>query len=202
MSVREIGLGAAPLEGDLRHSRATEAGEGTAPPVGIARAFLLTGPCQRGLKRAGALTLRAEMIARKGQDVRTPRLFRCLPRAASGAALVLLLCLSAPAGCGSPEEARVQRVAYCQGPSSDTPDGDSVNVEFRQGSTVVARATVSVGIVLTVEVPVGDIQIYVDDSQVGEVNEGTSADGPYSSPAPDEVTYIASAEGCPATANR
>ena len=94
----------------------------------------------------------------------------------------------------------MQRVAYCQGPSSDHPNGDPVDVEFRQGSTVVARGSVSVGVALTAEVPVGAIQIYVDGVQMGAVDEGVATDGPYHSPAPDEVTYIASAAGCPDSA--
>jgi hypothetical protein len=143
------------------------------------------------------------VIAMKAQGLRNHGLFRCSPRAASGTGLtVLLLCLPALAGCGSPEEPRVQRVAYCQAPSSDNPDGDPVNVEFRQGSTVVARGSVSVGVAFTAEVPLGAIQIYVDGVQMGAVNEGVATDGPYHSPAPDEVTYIASAEGgCPDSAS-
>ena len=31
------------------------------------------------------------------------------------------------------EEPRVQRVAFCQGPSSDSPNGYPYLVEFRQG---------------------------------------------------------------------
>ena len=44
---------------------------------------------------------------------------------------VLLLCPLALAGCGSPEEPRVQRVAYCH--STDDPGDGFVDVEFRQG---------------------------------------------------------------------
>jgi hypothetical protein len=94
----------------------------------------------------------------------------------------------------------VQRVAYCQGPSSDDPNGDPVDVEFRQGAAVVARATVSVGVAVTVEVPVGAVQIYVDGVRRGAVDEGVATDGPYHSPAPDEITYLRSPEGCPESA--
>lgn len=121
-----------------------------------------------------------------------------LPRAASGTVLaVLLLCLSALAGCGSPEEPRMHRVAYCQGHSSDTPDDGFIDVEFRQGSTVVARGSVSTGTALTVEVPLGGTQIHADGVKVGAVDEGVATDGPAPSPGPDSVTYLRSGEGCP-----
>jgi hypothetical protein len=148
-----------------------------------------------------ALTLRSQMIAVKEQGLRNHVVFPHAPRAASGTLLaVLLLCPPALAGCGSPEEPRVQRVAFCQGPSSDNPNGNPVEIEFRQGSTVVARATGSVGIAFTVEVPVGATQIYVDGVKEGEVNEGVTTDGPYHSPAPDEITYLATSDDCPDTA--
>jgi hypothetical protein len=135
----------------------------------------------------------------KAQGWRNHGLFRCAPHAASGTALAaLLFCLPALAGCGSPEEPPLQRVAYCQGPSRDTPDSGFVDVEFRQGSTVVARGSVSAGVVLTAEVPVGATQIYVDGVYVGAVDEGLAIDRAYRSPAPDEVNYyLRSPEGCP-----
>ena len=137
------------------------------------------------------------MIGVKTQGERNHGLVRRLRRAAGGTVLAaLLLCSSALAGCGSPEEPRTQRVAYCQGSSSDNPDDGSFDVEFRQGSTVVARGSVSAGIALTVEVPFGATQIYVDGVRVGAVDEGVAPDA-YHSPAPDDVTYIHSAEGCP-----
>src|SRR4051794_26281122 len=122
-------------------------------------------------------------------------------RAASGTALaVVLLCLPVLAGCGSDEdEPHMQRVAFCQGPSSDNPNGDPVEIEFRQGSAVVARATGSVGTAFTVEVPMGAVQIYVDGVQKGSVDEGVPTDAPYHSPGPHDVTYISSA-GCPDSA--
>jgi hypothetical protein len=111
------------------------------------------------------------------------------------------VCLAAVAGCGSQEERQpFQRVAFCQGPSSDNPNSDPVRIEFRQGRSVVARAEGSVGIAFTAEVPLGAVQIYVDGVQKGAVNEGVATDGPYRPPAPDEVIYIASEEGCPPTA--
>jgi hypothetical protein len=119
------------------------------------------------------------------------------PRAAGGMVLaVLVACSPALAGCGAPEEPRVQRVAYCQGPT-DAPDDGFIDVEFRQGTTVVARGSVSAGTALTVEVPLGGIQIYADGIYQGAVNEGVDTDGPYHSPAPGEVTYLRSPEGCP-----
>lgn len=94
----------------------------------------------------------------------------------------------------------MQRVAYCQGPSSDNPDDGFLDVEFRQGATVVAQGSMSAGSVLTAEVPWGATQIYVDGVQVGAVDEGVDPDV-YHSPGPDDVTYIRSAEGCPDSAS-
>jgi hypothetical protein len=140
------------------------------------------------------------VIAMKAQGSRDHGPFRCSPRAARGTALgVLLVCLPALAGCGSPEEPRLQRVAFCPGPSNDNLDGGQVDVEFRQGSTVVHRAWVSVGTVFTAEVPWGAVQIYVDGVRMGAANEGVAADA-YHSPAPDDVVYLAGAEGCPDSA--
>jgi hypothetical protein len=95
----------------------------------------------------------------------------------------------------------VQRVAYCQGHSSDRTDSGFVVVEFRQGSAVVGTGSVATGGVVAAEVLLGDIQIYAGGELVGEVNEGVATDGPYRSPAPDEVTYLHSGEGCPDTAS-
>ena len=121
-----------------------------------------------------------------------------VPRAASGTVFgVLLLCLPAVAGCGSLEESHLQRVAYCQGPSSDDPDDGLLDVEFRQGSTVVAQDSVSAGTPFIAEVPVGAVQIYVDGVERGAASEGVPMDGSHHSPAPDEVTYVAAGEGCP-----
>jgi hypothetical protein len=138
------------------------------------------------------------VIAMKGQGLRNFGVVRCSWRAASRPVLaVLLLSLPVLAGCGSSkEEPHMQRVAFCQGPSSDNPNGDPVNIEFRQGSTVVARATGSIGTAFTVKVPWGPVQIFVDGVQKGAVDEGVSADA-YHSPGPEDVTYIGTAEGCP-----
>jgi hypothetical protein len=139
------------------------------------------------------------MTARASSD---HDLSRCSRRAPSGTVLaVLLLCLAALAGCGASGEPPVQRVAYCQGPMSDHPSGDLVEVQFRQGTTVVARGTVPVGAAVTAEVPVGAVQIDVDGVQVGAVNEGVPTDGPHDSPGPGDLTYIARGEGCPDSAD-
>src|SRR4051794_25205604 len=83
----------------------------------------------KGLYAARAMI----MTARASSD---HNLSRCSRRAPSGTVLaVLLLCLAALAGCGASGEPPVQRVAYCQGPMSDHPSGDLVEVQFRQGTT-------------------------------------------------------------------
>jgi hypothetical protein len=112
---------------------------------------------------------------------------------------VLLLCLPAVAACGADEEGPgVQRVAFCQGPSSDHAQGDPVLVEFRQGSAVVHRAYVSIGVAFTAEVPAGATQIYVNGIQQGGVVDGVPTGVPYRSPGPDHIAYVAtSADGCP-----
>jgi hypothetical protein len=139
-------------------------------------------------------------MAMTAQCVRNHGLFRC-SRAASGTVVaVLLLCPSALAGCGSPEEPRVQQVAYCQGHASDTPDSGFLHVEFRHGTTIVATGSVSTGGVVAAEVPWGATQIYVDGVLAGEVNEGVDTDA-YHSPAPGDVTYVRSGEGCTETAS-
>jgi hypothetical protein len=140
------------------------------------------------------------MIGVKTQGERNHGLVRRLRRAAGGTVLAaLLLCLPL-AGCSSPEEPHIQRVAFCQGSSSDNPRGDPFSVELRQGSTVVARGIGSIGTAFTFEVPVGGVQIYVDGVKKGAVDEGVPTDGPYRSPAPDEITYMRSGEGCPDSA--
>jgi hypothetical protein len=60
---------------------------------------------------------------------------------------------------------------------------------------------VSVGAALTVEVPVGAVQIYVDGVQVGAVNEGVPTDGPHDPPGPGDLAYIGRGEGCPDSAD-
>ncbi len=109
----------------------------------------------------------------------------------------LLLGLPVIAGCASDEGSDFQRVAFCQGASSEIHDDGFLDVEFRQGSTVVAANSASVGTVISAEVPIGAIQIYVDGVQVGSVNEGVSTDVPWVEPAPNEAIYMASGEGCP-----
>jgi hypothetical protein len=109
----------------------------------------------------------------------------------------VLLCLPALAGCESEEGSDFQRVAFCQGQASDIHDDGFLDVEFRQGDTVVAANSVSVGTVISAEVPIGGIQIYVDGVKVGSVNEGVSTDVPWAKPGPHDATYLASGEGCP-----
>ena len=111
-------------------------------------------------------------------------------------ALVTLACLPALAACGSDEGATFQRIAFCQGePTAGDEDGMLV-VEWRQGARVVATASGAAGTVFSAEVPIGAIQIYVDGTEVGAVNEGVSTDVPWVEPAPGEATYLAG-EGCP-----
>ena len=114
---------------------------------------------------------------------------------------VVLLCLPALTGCGSQEEPGLQWVAFCQGHSDDVHDDGFLDVEFRQGTTVVATGSVSVGVVFRAEVPVGGVEIYVDGVPAGAVNEGVATDVPWRSPSPDAATYLASGEGCPDNAS-
>jgi hypothetical protein len=67
---------------------------------------------------------------------------------------------------------------------------------------VVATGSVSVGVVLRAEVPVGVVRIYVDGVRAGVVNEGVATDVPWRCPSPDQATYLASGEGCPDDAAR
>jgi hypothetical protein len=110
----------------------------------------------------------------------------------------LASCLALLAGCGTVEGPAFQRVAFCQGAASDVHDDGFLDVEFRQGDTVVAANSAAVGTVISAEVPIGGIQIYVDGVQVGSVNDGVSTDGPWVDPAPGQATYLAAGEGCPA----
>jgi hypothetical protein len=88
-------------------------------------------------------------------------------------------------------------VAYCQGPSSDNPQGDPARIEFRQSGEVVARAGGSIGVAFTVEVPPGHIEIWSNGTHVADVDEGVDL-STYVEPGPEDVTYVASsAEGCP-----
>jgi hypothetical protein len=106
---------------------------------------------------------------------------------------VLVLGLAA---CGGADQPRVQHVAFCPGTSTT---GDPVQVEFRQGDEVVGAATLSTGTAVTVEVPVGVVDIYADGAQAGSVGLPDDADAPYASPGPADVTYL-SRPGCPEAA--
>jgi hypothetical protein len=110
----------------------------------------------------------------------------------------LVLCLPALVACGSEEGSNFQRVAFCQGASSAIHDDGFLDVEFRQGTKVVAANSASVGTVISAEVPIGGIQIYVDGVKVGSVNEGVSTEDPWVEPGPNDATYMAAGEGCPA----
>jgi hypothetical protein len=136
-----------------------------------------------------------DMAARRSRGHSLPGRSRLAASTGTGAAL--LFGLAALTGCTSEEEPSVQYVAFCQGSSSDNAQGDPVQVEFRQGSTVVATGSMSVGVAFTAEVPIGAIQIYVDDVEVGAVNEGVDADVFPASPEPEDATYLATGEGCP-----
>lgn len=123
------------------------------------------------------------------------------PRFVRAPLTLTALCLLAVSGCGSEDEPRVQYVAVCSG-SADVGDTGNRDLEFRQDGTVVARGSVPPGAALTVEVPAGEIHIYVDGEQLGTVDGGVDVgtDAPYRPPEPDDVTYLADGEGCPATA--
>jgi hypothetical protein len=126
-------------------------------------------------------------------------LLRPRPHRLVAASLALpALAVLALTGCGSDDGPRVQLASYCQPPSTEHPVGSPVQVEFRQGPTVVARGTVPVGGVLSAEAPPGPVQVWADGVQVGEVESAVATDGPYRSPGPGEGVYL-NGEGCPAT---
>jgi hypothetical protein len=61
---------------------------------------------------------------------------------------------------------------------------------------VVATGSVPVRFALTAEAPVGNVEIYANGVYAGSVEEGNT-DGPYHSPGPGEITYLAADDGCP-----
>ena len=118
------------------------------------------------------------------------------PHALRGTALTVLVLVLA--GCGSDDAPRVQRVAYCPPPSPEHTAGAGVQVEFRQGETVVAQGSVPVGGVFGAEAPPGLVEVYADGVRVGAAESTVPPEGPYRSPEPGEAVYL-SGEGCPAT---
>ena len=118
------------------------------------------------------------------------------PHALRGTALVVLAL--ALAGCGSDDGPRLQRVSYCPSPAAGQVPGTTVQVEFRQGATVVAQGSVPVGEVFGADTPPGFVEIYADGVQVGGAESTVPTDGPHRSPGPGEGVYL-NGEGCPAT---
>ena len=116
-----------------------------------------------------------------------------------GFPLAAWLCATSLAACGSEEGPQVQTVAFCQGDPVANYDDGMLVVEWRQGSEVVATASGAARTVFSAEVPIGGIQIYVDDEYAGSVNEGVPTDGPGGSPTRGSTSYLAAGEGCPAT---
>ena len=121
-----------------------------------------------------------------------PVVRRSAPRGT--AAVAWLLCLVALAGCGG-EEVRLQRVAFCQGSSGEAAEGGIVQIEFRQGTAVVARAVGARSSAFAVLVPLGEVQVYADGVLMGAM-DGGGADGPYVPPAPGQGVYL-HGDGCP-----
>ena len=118
------------------------------------------------------------------------------PPALRGGVLVVLALVVT--GCGSDDGPRLQRVSYCQPPASGDAPGAPVRVEFRQGTTVVARGSVPVGGVFGADTPPGPVGIYADGVRVGEAESAVPTEGPYRSPGPGEGVYLGG-EGCPAS---
>lgn len=118
-------------------------------------------------------------------------------RTVRGLALTVLL-LAAPALAGCSDGASYYRVAYCPGDLVDVPDGGTVDVEFRQGATVVASGALAQDEVLLARVPVGDTatdtDIYVDGDEVGSAGSG-DPEGQVDDP--EGYVYLSS-PGCPA----
>jgi len=80
------------------------------------------------------------------------------------------------AGCGrSAEPAPERHLAVCVAPSATLKAGHQVKIEFRQGGSTVASASIPVGGVFDAPVPAGaDIEVYADGSLVGSSAEGTA----------------------------
>ena len=94
---------------------------------------------------------------------------RPAPRFALAVAVFIAGGAAVLAGCGQPSEpATSQQLAVCVSPTDTLPTGKQVDLEMRQGATVVAAGSVPVGAVYLAEVPIGtDIDVYADGELVG-----------------------------------
>ena len=99
-------------------------------------------------------------------------------------------------GCShASEAATTQQLAVCVSPTATSPAGTQVELEMRQGDSVVATGSVSVGGVFQAEVPIGtDIDVYADGELVG-TGGGTHGNGA----AGGGPTVYLSGPGCPSS---
>lgn len=107
--------------------------------------------------------------------------------------MLAVLALLGLAACGGPDSAAsAQRISVCVGPSSSRPAGTQVDIELRQSARTVAKGRITVGGILTVEVPPGRTRVFLDGSSTGETGVVRSSG---TQPA---QSYVSS-PGCPAT---
>jgi hypothetical protein len=97
------------------------------------------------------------------------------------------------AACGQEPEAPSQAVGYCPGTDPEHPDRTRVEIELRQHGEVVGTASVGVGAGAALRVPLGVVEVYADGEHVGTAG---SDDEPLETPAPTDITYLTSGEGC------
>jgi outer membrane biogenesis lipoprotein LolB len=80
------------------------------------------------------------------------------------------------AGCSDePKTVDAQNIGFCVAPSADFTASEHVEVEFRHDGKVVATTNTDVGSAIGVQVPTGEIDVYVDGKPYGQAtNYGPS----------------------------
>ncbi|WP_337062751.1 hypothetical protein [Kineococcus sp. G2] len=108
---------------------------------------------------------------------------------------VPVVALLVVAGCSDdPEPVSRQDVAVCFSPEGEVPPNGRFDVEFRQDGEVVAEGSTTAGIALGVEVPAGEVDVYVNGEFHGQAY--TAAPAADDGEAPVGGVYL-SAPGCP-----
>ena len=84
-------------------------------------------------------------------------------------AVLPVLAVLLVAGCSDePETVDEQNVAVCVAPSDELPATGRLDVEFRQDGKVVATGSTDVGGTIGAQVPIGEIDVYVDGELYGQ----------------------------------